>query len=260
MPLKAQLSRIRQALTEGGLWSGLQKIARSIRRKLFLKQPPTHPFDLLYGTDTSGLIHRDKLSSGHVHDANSTAYWGTAPSVFAVMLQHWEAHLAASPHTLAHHTFIDIGCGKGRVVMLASDAPFRHVMGVELNPHLAAAAQQNLAIWTAAPHSCPNITVLHADALTFPFPETPVLLYLYNPFDAHVMQLLLDRLAGLALTRTAPIDILYAYPIQRSTFAQHPGVLLLEEMSIPYTREEVAADAFGGLGEHACLYRIAPSS
>ena len=41
-------------------------------------------------------------------------------------------------------TFIDIGSGKGRVLMMAADYPFRRILGIELLPDLHRAAQENL--------------------------------------------------------------------------------------------------------------------
>src|SRR5262249_19084439 len=40
--------------------------------------------------------------------------------------------------------FIDLGAGKGRVVALAAQYPFRRVQGVEISPQLVAAARVNL--------------------------------------------------------------------------------------------------------------------
>ena len=48
------------------------------------------------------------------------------------------------------YTFVDLGAGMGRAMLLAADYPFRAVVGVELHPTLARIARANLAIWRAA--------------------------------------------------------------------------------------------------------------
>lgn len=40
------------------------------------------------------------------------------------------------------YTFVDIGCGKGRAVLLASEVRFREIVGIELNTKLAVLARK----------------------------------------------------------------------------------------------------------------------
>src|SRR5215469_1881738 len=96
---------------------------------------PIHPFDQIHGTDTSGLVPARDLVTGHPNDEHVTAYYGVAPSILRTLVQHWLA--TAPPHHITDYTFLDIGAGKGRAVLLASEFPFRQVIGVELNPALA---------------------------------------------------------------------------------------------------------------------------
>ena len=176
----------------------LRNIGLRLYRIPFPVRIRTHPFDLKYGVDTSGLLDSSKLPSGHANDLHSTAYWGTSPSLFQGALNQWQQTLAGTPWTVEDYAFLDIGCGKGRVVMLATNTPFRSITGVELSPELTSIAHANLALWNKTPHSCTDVTVLNADALTLPFPDAPALIYLFNPFDQNVMQPLLERLAALS--------------------------------------------------------------
>ncbi len=41
--------------------------------------------------------------------------------------------------------FIDVGCGKGRVLIVAAAYPFKRIRGVEYSPQLAAICRTNLA-------------------------------------------------------------------------------------------------------------------
>jgi SAM-dependent methyltransferase len=173
-------------------------------------------------------------------------------------LARWSDSLTG--YTAADYTFIDLGCGKGRAIMLASEVAFAGILGVELNPALVAIARNNLAIWSKSktPHSCQNLEVLNDDALAFPIPETPVLLYLFNPFDAVVVGQLADRIATLLPNRRHPIDLLYARPEHIEPFEGLPGVQILWKGEVPFTPEDIAADIFDTTQQQVFVYRVPP--
>jgi hypothetical protein len=201
----------RKLLKEVGPRQTALRLCRHLYHWVFPIKYPVHPFDLWHGVDTSGLIGGRHLSSGNTRDRHITAYLGTAPSAFLDVLARWNESLSDGPYSSRDYVFIDVGCGKGRTVMLASDLPFRRVVGVELHPAVSI-ARKNLIKWKASSHACDDIAVLHADALEFAFPESPTLLYAFNPFDLHATQLLLDRIQAVSLTRSAPIDFIYMNP------------------------------------------------
>ncbi len=51
-------------------------------------------------------------------------------------------------------TFVDIGSGMGRVVLIASRLPFKQVVGVEISPALHEIARENLATYDRAVQRC----------------------------------------------------------------------------------------------------------
>ncbi len=52
-----------------------------------------------------------------------------------------DALLAHVPFALERSTFVDLGSGMGRAVLLAASRPFRQVVGVEISPALHAIAR-----------------------------------------------------------------------------------------------------------------------
>jgi SAM-dependent methyltransferase len=78
--------------------------------------------------------------------------------------------------------FIDLGSGKGRTLLMASDYPFRRIVGVELLPALHQAAQDNLSKYRSASQKCFTLEAICGDATEFSFPAQPIVLYLFNPF------------------------------------------------------------------------------
>lgn len=259
MGASSLVNRFHRALRKHGPRHTLRLIGKRVHREFFPPPIPTHPFDLRHGVETSGLLFADQLISGHAHDDHINAYWGTPPSGFCGVLDQWQQTLAGTPYSIADYTFLDIGSGKGRAVMLASDAPFRRIVGVELNPELTSIAESNLVLWKTSPHACTDITVLNVDALAAPIPDSPTVLYIYNSFNLYVMLPLLERLGALARVRATPIDLIYAAPQQAALVDAAAGISLLGAGSIDLTAEDRAACAFSSKALNFRIYRFAAS-
>jgi hypothetical protein len=234
---------------------------------------PIHPFDQMHGVDTSGLVPAKHLVTGHANDEHVTAYYGVAPSILRSLIAHWRESIP--PHPISSYTFIDIGSGKGRGLLVASEYHFRKVIGIELNPALAATARQNVAHWTRAhaadPTSAPlaPIHVLEQDALDFEFPSTPTLLFLFHPFEAPVLRQLLRRIETrfASRPRSAPepaLDLLYVNAECANVLDRNPAFAQVFLDNVKMTPEDHAADLeaiarqkeYGSTGDEECaIYR-----
>jgi len=199
-----------------------------------------HPFDLEFGVRTSGLIAGRHLKSGHSHDRHNTAYYGVAPSVFKSLLLHWRRSHPAAP--TRDYTFVDLGSGMGRAMLLASGLPFREVVGVELNPTLARIARKNAAAWHAAGRARAPMRVICGDAVEFRFPEGPCAAFLFNPFGAPVMRRLLRALAKGFAQRTGHLDLLYVNNEQEGALEQQAGFARLFHGEVRRSRADAIAD------------------
>ena len=166
-----------------------------------------HPFDLEHDVLTSGLIPGRFLKTGHAHDRHSTAYFGVAPSVFHALLKRWQRTKPFA--AIEEYTFLDLGAGMGRAMLLASGYRFHKMIGVELNPKLANMARRNLAKWRVAGRGHSPARIICADALSTPMPKGPCLLFLFNPFGESVLRRLVKRLAAVFANRPGQLDILY---------------------------------------------------
>jgi len=181
-----------------------------------------HPWDEANGVRTSGLVAGRHLRTGHTHDRHVTAYYGVAPSVFHALLDRWRKFRSA---TLEQRTFVDIGAGMGRAVLLASELPFRRVLGVELHPTLVRIARSNLAAWRKAARArCPAHIIVQ-DAVAFSFPPGPCVAFLFNPFGAVVMRRWLRALTTAFADRAGELDILYINNEQEGIFEERRSAL-----------------------------------
>ena len=169
--------------------------------------PAIHPFDQLHGTDTSGLIPGKIIAQGtQAKVAELTAYYGVAPSILVGLLDHWLQH--THPQAPIEKTvFLDVGAGKGRACLLASEHPFLRVEGVELNAPLAAIAKANIALWAQDPaaNALSPIELHHADATLHPIPAEPTLAFLFHPFELPILRRFLRHIEHSRTTPPRPL-------------------------------------------------------
>lgn len=238
------------------------------RDLLKLASTPIHPFDQIHGTDTSGLVPARDLVTGHPNDEHVTAYYAVAPSILRSLVERWRT--TPPPHHMTDYTFLDMGAGKGRAVLLASEFPFRKVIGVELNAAMASIAEANVARWRRNHASDPTapaiapVEIIHDDALNVPLPQTPTVIFLFHPFEDPVVQALLRHIESAFIGRAGDLDILYVNAEHGSTLNRHPAFHLLWQGQIPMTPEDHAADLeaialqteYGSTGDELCaIYR-----
>lgn len=180
-----------------------------------------HPFDAEFGVRTSGLIAGRHLRSGHAHDRHATAYYGVAPSVFHSLVTRWKK--AGNETSMAKTTFVDLGAGMGRAVLLASELGFAAAVGVELHPVLARIARVNVRLWRAAGRERSPMRIVEGDAVEFRLPDGPVLAFLFNPFGAAVLRRLLKGWRNARAHRTEPLHLLYVNNEQESVLENERG-------------------------------------
>src|SRR5271169_6097318 len=136
-----------------------------------------------YGDAEYDWDHRVNTTSAAVGWRNRllgvfhSPYQPTEPDLFHEML----AALSQQGHFDFHDfVFIDLGSGKGRALLMASDYPFRRIVGVELLPTLHQAAEENLGKYRSESQKCFALESICADATEFPFPGANRLLSLQS--------------------------------------------------------------------------------
>ncbi len=100
---------------------------------------------------------------------------------------------------LAEYTFVDVGSGKGRVLLVAAEYPFRTIRGIEFARELHCQAERNISSYRYAGRRCGDVESIdvesiHGDAMEYVFPDSKLILYLYNPFSPAMMRKFLMKL------------------------------------------------------------------
>jgi SAM-dependent methyltransferase len=229
------------------------------------KPRPVHPFDRLYLTDTGGLIPGAALATGHANDAHITAYYAIAPSILDALIDLWLQ--TDPPLPIDRYSLLDVGAGKGRAILTAAQHPFHQVVGVELNPSLAAIARANIRAFTQSPAASPlaPVTLLEGDALEVPLPETPTVVTLFHPFEAPVLRRFVARLEQHFAQRPGLVDILYINAEHAGVLDRNPALTRLFNGMVPMSSEDHLADLaeiaeqkeYGSTGDEFCtIHRL----
>jgi SAM-dependent methyltransferase len=127
--------------------------------------------------------------------------------------------LRAVPVRLAGCTFIDLGSGKGRTLLMASDYEFGRIIGVELLKELNAVARGNIERYRSDQQKCFNIESHCGDARGFQFPAEPTILYLFNPFPEYVLKTVLANLRESVESSPRTVFVVYHNLIHERLFA-----------------------------------------
>ena len=193
--------------------------------------------DAWLGVHTRGTTHREADLSGRSVGGDPRGYQ-------AIRLPYWRKVISAVPLDPRTATFVDLGCGRGRALVLAARSGFRRVIGVELDEELVADARNNLALWTARKRNgatpSTDLTVEHEDAAAFAPPPGPLLVFLFNSFGPETLRRVLETLHR---SRTAaPDETYFAY-----CNPQHAAVF-----------DEFSRFARHAAGENWVLYRLGP--
>ncbi len=236
-------------------WKGtLAAAAGGLRRPRLPGRAVSHPFDVQHGTDTGGLLGGGSLASGGKNDAYITAYVGVPPSRLREGIARWQATLPEGER-LEDFAFVDLGCGKGRALLVASEHPFREVAGVELNGGLVAIAEANVRQWTAGEKAICPVTVTCGDATEFTLPDGPCLVFLYNPFTAPVVRAVLDALAKRMGGGSPRLDIVFQTEQPETPLRVDDRLQLLWTGTCPLAGEDAVADPVSSPEDVTSLYR-----
>jgi len=176
-------------------------------------------FDWRYGTDTMGWVAEDGLAPGSENEVHSAPYRATKARPFLQLLKELEL-----PH---ESTFVDIGSGKGRVLLIASKYGFRHVRGIEFSGHLCELARKNVEIFAKRNRLNLSIEVVETDATSYSFAVDERVFFMYNPFDDVILRKVVDNLKHSVRTNPRSIWVIYNTPIYQNIF--HRSELIKSE-------------------------------
>ncbi|MBO3736592.1 methyltransferase domain-containing protein [Actinoplanes flavus] len=113
-------------------------------------------------------------------------------------------------------TFVDLGCGKGRTLLLAAEYGFGRVVGVEFDPTLAETARQNATGCGLVTRSTAGaVEVVCGDAARYEFPPEPTVVFLFNPFGEDTLRAVVDQIEQTLALWPRPFVVAYFNPMHQ---------------------------------------------
>jgi SAM-dependent methyltransferase len=175
-----------------------------------------HLFDLLHGTDTHHWRPKElfpEMPENFLHGGLYMCSWtGEIKQAFRFLRKHLGEEFQ-------NYQFIDVGCGKGKVALvwkrLAEKCRSKQpVTGIDYIPQFIDIAIRNQSIVFGRDKE-PLFEV--ADATTYDYYKSrgKLIVYLYNPFDAIILEAVLRK-----IERSANI-VVYNYPVHEDVLARN---------------------------------------
>ncbi|MEA2331148.1 MAG: hypothetical protein QOH58_1286 [Thermoleophilaceae bacterium] len=176
-------------------------LPRAIRRRLgHLRRAGIQLVERALNIDTHGVVELEELNVG---DYEREGYEGSGWLDLRRMLRRGEVK--------PHDVFLDLGSGKGRVVLLAARYPFAKVIGVEISEELNAIARRNLATTRQRPR-CRQVELVTADVLEYEIPAEVTVVYIYNPFRGATFDAVMANLIASVDRHPRTVRLIYLNP------------------------------------------------
>jgi SAM-dependent methyltransferase len=129
------------------------------------------------GVSTIGVVRTsvDTFAIGSENWPYNGCVWPALSSVLKDVLRGY------GKNRTQHSTFVDLGSGKGKALLIAGRFPFSRVVGVEIDSGLAEAARRNIdrAGKRLRADSVESVT---ASAVSWQVPDDTSVVFMYNPF------------------------------------------------------------------------------
>jgi predicted RNA methylase len=114
--------------------------------------------------------------------------------------------------------FVDVGCGKGRVLMVAARHGFTRITGVEYAPELCEVARRNLSLFRRKTGLQFEAEVVEADAADYDIPSDANVFFMFNPFYGEILDVVARKIARSVAEVPRRVWLIYLYPECRSAF------------------------------------------
>jgi hypothetical protein len=215
--MRTMIPRIKKSLRERGLVTSLcrsvllpvhlfreHRAAKSLRPDGCVSE-----FDREYGVDTDGRFEGwTYLSDLDIPSSN----WIDGNDYAAIEPLRFKRVLAGFDIAFEDYTFVDFGSGKGRALLLASEFPFKRILGLEFSPELHRAAEENIRRYSSATQKCRDIQSLNVDFADCALPPEASVLFFFHPCRTRVLSGVVAGIGRSLLAHPRPLYIAYVAP------------------------------------------------
>jgi SAM-dependent methyltransferase len=189
-------------------WSHIRRYGLGSLVHDMIAKLDNHWYDISRGTDTSGYLGLDRLSILSPHKDRGVHYGPSKRWPFLKVMKE------ISPPKDC--TFVDVGCGKGKVLLMAMDLGFRHVTGIEFSPELCRIARKNVEVIRHRTNLKCEIEIIEGDAADYVVRSQDRVFFFFDPFDDFIMSLFIDHVVASLNSHPRRIWLILSYPSRSS--------------------------------------------
>lgn len=160
----------------------LSPLTRGRLKRRKLKQLSQDGFDEAHGTDTAQILVGREHGPGVNRGGHLVSRYETT-STAAIRMP-----LDSLAIDFSDFAFIDLGCGKGKALMVAASYPFRLLIGVDISRACIDIARRNIGLYGPERIDPSRVELLALDVEDFVFPDDPLVVYLFNSFPAKLLK------------------------------------------------------------------------
>jgi SAM-dependent methyltransferase len=222
-------SRFLHSLREDGFFYTAKRSADFIYRKTVVRYSEWR-FDRKWGVQTTGRVTHPQDDSNPLN-LSAEPYEATSLKGLRQVMRSTARIAPSIP--LSRFAFFDMGCGKGRALVVASGHPFKRVVGVEFCQTLARIAEDNIKRAQSKRSLRAKVEIVCADAASYQFPDEDAFIFFNNPFNEEIMTKVLKNIRASAHTTKARYIIYYNPVLHR--LLSDPGQFLLVEEKKKYS-------------------------
>ncbi len=205
--------KFKRALSQRGFWGTLRRGTAYLvweytveRRRRRYREAEMAEFDRRFAVNTSGKVDLQDLNINSPNLSYGVSYESTPPEIFKRMVD-------SLPIKHEEFSFVDVGSGKGKVLLMASELPFKKIIGIEFSSELHRIAQQNVSAYQSPNQRCKTFECICVDASECPIPSDPLVFFFYHPFDDKVMRRVLTNIESSLKDHPRRMFILYYNPV-----------------------------------------------
>jgi len=219
------------------------KVLESLRKEGVLKTLRTagriiadYTFDWKYGTDTMQRVDVESFDTDSGQKIHAQRYQAS--------MAHPLLNLFRILRLPADGVFVDLGSGKGRVLLIASRLGFKRVVGIEFCAQLCRQARKNAELFLKKYPSIAPIEVIESDVTCYDFRGDENIFFLYNPFDSVVLERVLSNITRSVQKAPRDIWLIYNNPV-------HHRVVQNNAAFAQYIKYDIEGEIFHVYRHHA---------
>ena len=176
----------------------MASLATAVRKRLGrVRRAGFRLFERALNVDTGGEVELEDLN---VDAPEREGYEGSGWIDLRRMLRRGEV----SPQDV----FVDLGAGKGKIVMLAARYPFARVTGVEISEDLNVIGRRNLAQGRYRQRA-KHVELVTADIAEYEIPDDVTVAYIYNAVRGETFDRVIANLVASVDRRPRSMRVIY---------------------------------------------------